>query len=46
MSARKLGRFAGLLLALAIAFGGLSDVASGPESTQAEVLRTQVWEWA
>jgi len=45
MSARKLRRFAGVLLALSIAFGGLSAGVTSVESAQAEVLRTQTWQW-
>ena len=45
MSGRKLSRFAGLLMALAIAVGGFSAGAASTESTQAEVRSTQSWHW-
>lgn len=46
MSAGKLGRFAGLVLALAIVFGGLSDGSMSVDSSQAEVLNILNWEWS
>ncbi|MFC4065651.1 hypothetical protein [Actinoplanes subglobosus] len=46
MSKRKLGRFAGLVFALAVAFGVIGTGTVSAESTQAEVLNIVNWEWS
>jgi hypothetical protein len=45
MSARKLSRFAGVVLALAVVFGGVGLGAAATESTTASVLNTTNLEW-
>lgn len=45
MSARKLGRFAGLVFALAVVFGGVAVGAGTTESSTASVLNTTSLEW-
>jgi hypothetical protein len=46
MSARKLGRLAGLVFALAVAFGGASVGAfTADETAAAVVLNTTNFEW-
>ena len=46
MSARRLGRLAGLVLALAVVFGGVGDAAGNPgESNNAIQVSTLVAEW-
>lgn len=45
MSSGKLGHFVGLIVALAVVFGGISDGAVTADSTSAEVLNVLNWEW-
>jgi hypothetical protein len=45
MSARKLGRFAGLVLALAVVFGGVGIGSFAADDATAAVLNTTNFEW-
>ncbi|MDR6323636.1 hypothetical protein [Actinoplanes couchii] len=45
MSAKKLGRFAGLVLALAVVFGGVSIGATTTESSTASARLTSSLDW-
>ncbi|MDI6098584.1 hypothetical protein QLQ12_08215 [Actinoplanes sp. NEAU-A12] len=46
MSSRKLGHFVGLVFALAVVFGGVSEGMVTTDSSQAEVLNILNWDWA
>ncbi|MEV4274669.1 hypothetical protein [Actinoplanes xinjiangensis] len=45
MSARKLSRFAGVVLALAVVFGGVGLGAAVAQDTSAAVMNTTNLEW-
>ncbi|WP_164842258.1 hypothetical protein [Actinoplanes solisilvae] len=46
MFRRKLGRFTGLVLALAVAFGGIAGVAGGhPTASAGSPMTATVLEW-